>query len=712
MKLDTANIHTSSNIQSEAEFGMDKKDMPHITNLLRKQIYSDKLMAIIREYATNAYDAHVDANIEQIPIEVTLPTMTNQNLSIRDFGEGLTEEEVMKIYIKYGASTKRNSNSVTGCLGIGCKSGFAYSTQFTITTYKNNVETQYLARIDENNIGTISMLSAQHTDESNGVKVTIPIKQSDHEDLKSKAITLFKHWKTRPKINLEIPKLEYLKKGDTWCIVKTNDDYYRRRDSSATFFMGNIPYKVDTGILSSSDSGVNSALNCSTLVVYAPLGSLDIAASREALEYTSRTKNTLIAMAKTIITEISAEINDELKSVTSPITAAIRAVSYMDDLEYELRNVIREGITFDGQRLKNKITFGHEAVKHSRSHRYRANDYVNKRETDIRSVGITGGMHFCLWDPNDYSETNATRRIRTLQHEGGWDNDATYYLIKWENKDKILPRLQDEDIINLADILPLKPNRTIIAKDGSTVKKTKISVCSLQPSHLKSGRLSENIDNPAPNNADGKYHYVPLDRFDWVGKTGDPLANLGCIQGSIKILARITKGYKDYCPTIYGVKKHHVKHIKDNPDWIELDKYLLELWEDAKAKLPKACENAHWCQSTTDSYIPSGYATLKVLRKCANKDIRRLVNIAWNDGLSNYVELDDWDEDTASVGRMLNTVVDTLQACDIIKLSEGNLKLAEKLEKQHPLISMINIGYGADNDPNTLKAINEYLNRK
>ena len=178
MKLSqNTNTHMSSNITEQDQFGMDQKDMPHITNILRNQMYSDKLMAILREYSTNAYDAHADRNIPTIPIEVTFPTTTVQNLTIRDFGNGLTEDEVMKTYIKYGSSTKRNSNAFTGCLGIGCKSGFSYSTQFTITSYKNGRKQSYLAKINENNVGTISKVIDTLSDESSGVEISIPIKR-------------------------------------------------------------------------------------------------------------------------------------------------------------------------------------------------------------------------------------------------------------------------------------------------------------------------------------------------------------------------------------------------------------------------------------------------------------------------------------------------------------------------------------------------------
>jgi hypothetical protein len=710
MKLDTVQLENTSNIDAEAEFGMDKKDMPHITNLLRKQIYSDKLMAILREYSTNAYDAHVDASIQQIPIEITLPTLTNQRLSIRDFGEGLTEQDVMKIYIKYGASTKRNSNSVTGCLGIGCKSGFAYSSQFTITTYKNNVVTEYLARIDENNIGTISKLSENNTDESNGVKVSIPISQNDHEELRTKAKHLFKFWKVRPKINIELPEITFKKEEQGWALVDASNNGYQRRSISSTIFMGNIPYPVDTNILNSGDQRVNSLLNCNNMVIYAPLGSLDIAASRESLEYTSRTKNSLLVFAKRACDDLASEINAELNQIKSPIKAAIKAEEYLSQLDYDMKMVIKESINFKGQRLVNQLAFNTHTVRHTRFHRYRANDYVNKRKNDIRSASIKGNMFLCVWDPSAYSESNATRRIRTLQNEGGWNENAIYYMIKKENVKHITPALITEDLTPLDTIEPLKANRTIIDKDGTAKKKTKISVCKIQQSHLKSGRLSENIDTPTPE-SNGKYYYVPLDRYDWMGKPSGALDNVEFIQDAIKLMNDILKGVQGYCPNIWGVKKHHVKHVEENDDWVELDKYLLTLWEACKKKLPKDIETAQLCEATHTGLVPSNYYTHKVYVKTSDKNLRRLARVYQLEGQIEYgIGIENWDEDSSQKSKMLNRLVDTMLMLGLIERSKRRIEMEEALREKHPLLDYLNGEWNEDQDK-VIKAINTYLDR-
>ena len=105
----------------ESEFGIDQEDISFVIDLLRNQIYSNKPLAVIREYATNAVDAHAELGKGDEPIQVTLPTQFEPTFKVRDFGTGLSDEEIKNLYTRYCKSTKRNSNAFTGQLGIGCK---------------------------------------------------------------------------------------------------------------------------------------------------------------------------------------------------------------------------------------------------------------------------------------------------------------------------------------------------------------------------------------------------------------------------------------------------------------------------------------------------------------------------------------------------------------------------------------------------------------
>ena len=120
----------SHGVASSGVFGISLKDEAHIMSTLRDTLYSDKVLAVIREYSSNAWDAHREVGKADVPIKVTLPTSMDPTLTIEDFGPGLSPDDVFNVYTQYGASTKRGSNSSVGMLGIGSKSGFSFCSGF------------------------------------------------------------------------------------------------------------------------------------------------------------------------------------------------------------------------------------------------------------------------------------------------------------------------------------------------------------------------------------------------------------------------------------------------------------------------------------------------------------------------------------------------------------------------------------------------------
>src|SRR5574343_107469 len=92
--------------------------------LLSDTIYSNKGLAVVRELGCNAYDAHVMVGRENDPFEVHIPDAADKTFRIRDYGPGLSPEDMHSIYSTYGHSTKTEDERTTGALGIGSKSPF------------------------------------------------------------------------------------------------------------------------------------------------------------------------------------------------------------------------------------------------------------------------------------------------------------------------------------------------------------------------------------------------------------------------------------------------------------------------------------------------------------------------------------------------------------------------------------------------------------
>lgn len=147
-------VHVSG-VLASASFGFARGNEAHIAQLLRDNIYTDKPLAVLREYSSNGWDANRDAGRGDVPLTVVLPTDLESSLIIRDCGPGLCEEDIYTVYTQYGASTKRDTNDAVGMLGIGSKSGFAYNDSFTITSWYGGTKAVYHAVLDESRMGKV-----------------------------------------------------------------------------------------------------------------------------------------------------------------------------------------------------------------------------------------------------------------------------------------------------------------------------------------------------------------------------------------------------------------------------------------------------------------------------------------------------------------------------------------------------------------------------
>jgi len=106
----------SKPISSKA-FDVDDAMKGHLFRMLRKGIYSDPILACVREYICNAIDSNIEAGKTAAEVDVFLPNNFDECFVVRDRGVGLSHEDVLNVFCFYGSSTKRNTNKAIGCLG-------------------------------------------------------------------------------------------------------------------------------------------------------------------------------------------------------------------------------------------------------------------------------------------------------------------------------------------------------------------------------------------------------------------------------------------------------------------------------------------------------------------------------------------------------------------------------------------------------------------
>jgi hypothetical protein len=290
---------------------IDESSMAHIMNVLT-DLYSNKKRAIIREYSTNARDAHVEAGVTD-PIAVTLPSQLSPFLKIRDFGVGLTVDDVHTIYSQYGASTKRGTNDQNGMLGLGCKSALTYCSQFTVSSVKDGTKIIVNVGRDEDGSGSMTVVDTRSTDEGNGTEVVIPIGRYDMDAIHREAKDFFSVWEPGTVLVNGQPPEHFLTSGP----LKLTDSLFieaNRRDSRIV--MGNVAYPAPQ--LDGLVPGVG-------LLAFVPIGAVNFPPSREALMDTKTTRTTVEKIQADFKTAVSGAVQREVSAAATP-TDAVKVV--------------------------------------------------------------------------------------------------------------------------------------------------------------------------------------------------------------------------------------------------------------------------------------------------------------------------------------------------------------------------------------------------
>lgn len=258
--------------------------------ILSSGIYSDKITAIIRELSTNAADSHTEAK-QTKPFEVHLPNMLEPYFSVRDYGTGMDEVKVFALYTTYFASDRNRSNAFTGCLGLGSKSPFAYTDQFTVESRNGGFKRTYSCYISDSGTPTVTKLSEVKSDDPSGLEVQVAVKAADFGAFSTKAVNVLSWFNPRPTVGggrtFSFFTQQYMRRQPTYGL-------HDRAGGPSRVVMGNVAYPID--IAQTLPDIYNNPLGNFLrhgVDLFLPIGSVDIAASRETLGYTKATVATL-----------------------------------------------------------------------------------------------------------------------------------------------------------------------------------------------------------------------------------------------------------------------------------------------------------------------------------------------------------------------------------------------------------------------------------
>lgn len=287
----------------------------HIRNMIR--MYENPRLAALREYTSNARDAHQAAGYKG-PVEVTLPTAMHPFLTVVDHGVGLDSEEI-EGFGQFGRSTKAGSNDYIGGFGLGSKSGLAVAQQFTVIAVKDGRKNVVIVGRDEQNHPTLGFTAEQIVSEPNGVTIQIPSATHHQDWVNISEGKMFLGWEPGSiVINGKAPALsvhnkdQYKRLEGGWLTLKEREGrgYYYGGGAVDALVHG-VYYSIPVERFSSRSAGL--VLRDSVLEI--ENGAVDILPSRDNLEWTDRTIKAVNKAADTLIAQIVAEYQAQIVKV-------------------------------------------------------------------------------------------------------------------------------------------------------------------------------------------------------------------------------------------------------------------------------------------------------------------------------------------------------------------------------------------------------------
>ena len=301
-----------SNIESSVQgTAFQLETNAHIFQMLSKNVYNNIILAPIRELSTNAVDACIAAN-KPIKFDVHLPSISNSTFSVRDYGTGLSPDDIYGLFSTAGASTKRDSNAYNGSFGIGRLSGLAYATSFTVESFYKGTHYSYMISID-NGIPVTIELGSVKTNEPDGLRLSLSVKPQDTNKFHSEALNLYKYFDNKPNIisGEEIPELKPSISGTNW--FKSSDV------SGVKLLMANVVYSVKSYEYDFPNG----------IVIKAPTGAVSITPGRESLNYDDKTNKYLKDICATIYKDITTEAQIDIDSRSTSIERYNAARDYV-----------------------------------------------------------------------------------------------------------------------------------------------------------------------------------------------------------------------------------------------------------------------------------------------------------------------------------------------------------------------------------------------
>lgn len=335
------------NLNSKKEFTIDTSNQM-IVSILRDKLYSNKVAAVCREVASNSRDANREAGKGNLPITISISSSNSLldegvSISFRDSGVGISPSRIDNVFLKYGSSTKRDSNNQTGGFGIGAKTPFAYTNEFLISTISeengvrlHNIYQALISNEGGQEVSQLILVSSMETTEETGTEIIVPIKEEDKYEFLEECRKATSLWAVQPTIMYE-NEIQNLNIKD---LFNEKDFRVIYGDYQTSLFdvaydemfleIDGIPYSLSTSKLGRISEDSKKKLEHSFLygmisrhsykivkrniLLCFETGELTLSASREDIEYTEENIKLIISKFEKLVNFIETNILEEFES--------------------------------------------------------------------------------------------------------------------------------------------------------------------------------------------------------------------------------------------------------------------------------------------------------------------------------------------------------------------------------------------------------------
>lgn len=327
-------------------------------DILSSGLYSDKIRAVIRELLSNAVDSHIQAGKADVAVDMHLPNSLEPYFSVKDYGVGLSDEQIQGelvpyldadgnqvlsqpvldeisgevldpgghpvfrreggLYTTYFDSSKADSNAYIGALGLGSKSPFCYVPSFSVISVFEGVQRVYSCFVSESGLPSITMMDESPTepDVCNGVEVQFPVKSSDFWTFREKAAIVLEFFpNVKTNISITPRAITYTLNGDRWK-MRSNSHKSIDGHTGMRAIQGPVAYPVilDQNILTPEQQQILTL----PLDLFFEIGEVEVAASREALQYRRATIEALKTRLDLVLESFVTSVKDRIELCKNP----------------------------------------------------------------------------------------------------------------------------------------------------------------------------------------------------------------------------------------------------------------------------------------------------------------------------------------------------------------------------------------------------------